>query len=121
MLGQPAALLLAEPLDAARLADLALLEEPAGLDLAEAGERLQHGQHLHLAGHLVVLGLHEELLEGERPHLQALLELGSDTTREGGLLECGLALLGRQNWRERHGSDLRGSHAADSRAPPTRP
>ena len=46
VLEQPLALLAPEALEATGLADVALLHEPAGLDLPQTGEGFEHRQHL---------------------------------------------------------------------------
>src|SRR5687768_15454776 len=66
-LEQLLALVLAEALHPAGVADADLLHEAAGLDLAHAGKRFQHGHDLHLADHLVALALVEQLAQGDRP------------------------------------------------------
>src|SRR4051812_37820705 len=74
---QRGALLGAEAPKAPGLADPDLLHEPPGLDLAEAGEGLEDGKHLHLADDLVPVGLVEQLAQGDGAHLELLLELRS--------------------------------------------
>src|SRR4051794_40378902 len=96
------ALVGAEALHAAGLADLALLEQAAGLDLPEAGQGLEHGEDLHLADRVVAGGLLEQLGKRHRAHLQALLELGARLAGSASLLECSSALLVGQLRRQRH-------------------
>ena len=46
-----------ETLEPTALADPHRLHEPTGLDLPEAGKRLEHREHLHLADGLVLFGI----------------------------------------------------------------
>src|SRR5438132_135153 len=64
-----------------RLADLVLLHEPAGLDLAHAGQRLEAGDDLHLGHDVVFLRQVEELAQVHRPHLELFLQLGPSAPR----------------------------------------
>ena len=50
-----------------------------------------------------VLGLLEQLGEGDRPHLEPFLDLGAGPAGLGGLGQSGLTLLGREGRRLRHG------------------
>src|SRR5262245_14454358 len=99
---QRAALLLAQAPHPAGVGDADLFHGPAGAYLAYAWERLEHCEYLHLAHDVVVVGLVEELLEGQRPHLELLLELGSGAACLGCLRECCFALLGSQSRWLRH-------------------
>src|SRR5579871_4600076 len=102
-LEQGVALIGAEPLYPARVGDADLLHQPTGLDLAQPGERLQHGKHLHLPDDVVAVGLVEHLTEGDRAHLQLVLDLGPLAPGGGRLLQGGLTPFGREGGRQRHG------------------
>src|SRR5690606_1904350 len=96
------ALLLAEPAEAPALADPDLLHGAAGLHLAHARQGFEDGERLHLPDELVAVGLLEQLRQGDRPHLELLLQLGAHPARLGGLLQRGGALLGGERRRKRH-------------------
>ncbi len=96
------ALVGAEALQPAALGDAYRLHETACLHLAEAGQRLEHGQHLHLADSLVSFGHDQELRQVDRAELELLFDLGPLAADSGGLGQCGLALFGRECWRLRH-------------------
>src|SRR2546423_5090164 len=115
------ALLIPETLDPARLADADLVHQPAGLHLPETGQRFEDGEDLHLADDLVALGLVEELLEGERTHLELLLQLGALATGGGRLVERRLTLLWRERGRQRHGPHPSATGGRASRPAPVRP
>ena len=101
-----------ESLQAPALRDAHRLHQAAGLDLAEAGQRLEHREHLHLADGLVAVGHGEELRQVDRAQLQLLLDLGPLAADLGGLGQCGLALFGRECRRLRHGGNDSASAAA---------
>src|SRR5439155_18448248 len=104
-LEESTALVLAQSMDPAGLADRQLVHQPAGLDLADTGQRLQHGHDLHLPDNLVAIALLEQLSERDRAHLQLLLQLRALPASGGGLLEGGLALIRRKRGGQRHGDD----------------
>src|SRR5207249_4230343 len=66
-LEESTALVLAQSMDPAGLADRQLVHQPAGLDLADTGQRLQHGHDLHLPDNLVAIALLERPAERDRP------------------------------------------------------
>src|SRR6476619_2517436 len=61
LLEQRLTLLSAEPADPTGVADADLVHVAAGLDLAHAGERLEHTDDFHLADHVVALSRVEQL------------------------------------------------------------
>src|SRR5262245_28886186 len=101
---QRLALLLAQAPDAPAVGDADLLHRPPGTDLAHARKRLEHGQDLHLADGIAALGLIEEIAQGQRPHLELLLQLGPGAACLGGLGQCCFALLRSQLRWLRHGA-----------------
>src|SRR5690606_13101069 len=117
-LEQRLALLLAQALDPARVGDADLLHRPPGADLAHAGERLEDRDDLHLPDRVVALGLAEEVPQGQGPHLELLLQLGTGTTGFGGLGQCVFTLLRSQLRWLRHGGQP-SARARATRAIPT--
>src|SRR3954447_23889077 len=77
---QGLALLGPEAPHATGVADADVFHRPPGLDLAHAGQGLEHRDDLHLPDDVVAFGLVEQLAEVERPHLEALLQLGACST-----------------------------------------
>src|SRR5262245_23468394 len=101
---QRLALLVAQAPDTPAVGDADLLHRPAGAHLAHARERLEDGEHLHLADHVAGLRLVQEVAQGERSHLELLLQLGPGAACLGGLGQCCFALLRSQLRWLRHGA-----------------
>ena len=72
---QSLALVGAQAPDPAVLADLEILHDPAGLDLANAGQRFQDGDDLQLGDRVIVFTLGDQLAEAQRAGLELLLQL----------------------------------------------
>ena len=87
----------------AALADVELFHDAARLHLADARERFEHAHDLELRERVVARALVEQVFETQRALLELRLHLRALTARFGGLLECGLTLLGG----ERRGSGIR--------------
>ena len=85
------------------LADADVVHRATGLDLADTGKGLEHGHDLHL-GHdrRRSRPASSSSAQVERAHLESLFELGAGPAGRSGLLEGGLALLGRECGRKRH-------------------
>src|SRR5207248_11149084 len=102
-LQQGLSLLSAEAAHAPGLADSDLLHQAASPHLADARKGLEQRDNLHLADHLIAVGLLEQLLETGGAHLQLLPQLSAAAASGGGFVERGLTLVGRQRGREGHG------------------
>ena len=87
-------LLGAEPLDTAVVGDLDVLHDLAGLDLADAGQRLEQGDDLELADVDVVGG--QRVGQCHRAHLEPGLDLGACGAGLCGLCQCRRSLFGGQ-------------------------
>ena len=61
--------------------DVELLHDLLGPDLADAGERLEHRRHLHLAQRVVLVGLLEQIGQRALAGLELPLDLGALLTR----------------------------------------
>src|SRR4051794_35023764 len=83
---QRLALALAQTAQPAARGDLQTLHDLLRADLADARHGLQQRRDLHLAEHLVRVGLLEHLREAGAPALEPLLELGPGTAGGGGPL-----------------------------------
>src|SRR5690606_23837870 len=83
----------AQPAQTPARSDLQPLHDLRRTHLADAGQGLQQGGHLHLAQDLVVVRRRQHLLEGGAAALEALLELSPSTTGSSSLLQCCGALL----------------------------
>src|ERR1700722_10388952 len=100
------ALLGTEALQPPAVADPDGLHEATRLDLAQAGEGLENGHHLHLADGLVGVRLSEEVRQRQMAHLELVLDLGPLTANLGSLFECSCALLWSECGRLRHGETI---------------
>src|SRR5580698_2813496 len=103
---QRLALLGAEPLEPAAVADADGLHEAARLDLAQTGQGFENGDHLHLSDGLVGVRLLEEVCQRQVAHLELVLDLGPLTANPGSLFECSCALLWSECGRLRHGETI---------------
>ena len=101
---QFAALLVPQALDSSRVADADLVHDAASLDLAEARKALEYGKHLHFANDLVGLTLVKKVLQRDRAHFEAVLELSALPASSSRLLEGCLALICGKSGRQRHGA-----------------
>src|SRR6478735_1702787 len=88
-----AALLIAQATHPAGLTDSDLFHGPPCLHLADARQRLEDRQHLHLRDDILGVRELEELLQVDRAHLELLLQLGALTSRRCRFVERGLTLL----------------------------
>src|SRR3546814_7223886 len=102
---QGLALLVAQATDATGVGDADLLHRAPGLHLADTGKGLDHGEDLHLADVIVAGRLVEELSQGQRTHLELLLDLSARSASLGRLGQGLLALLGGER-SEEHTSEL---------------
>ena len=110
----PAFCCCAEALHPAVVGDADLLHDLAGLDLADAGQRLEQRDDLELADGGVVG--RQRFGERQRADLQPGLDLGAGSAGLGGLRQCGGALLGCQLRRCCHAVTIaRTPHLVDHR------
>src|SRR5439155_2048219 len=83
------ALLVAEAAQAAAVCDLQLLHDLGGPDLADAGQRLEHGRDLELADDVVCLGPLKNRRERGLTRLELLLQLSAGLADLRSLLQRG--------------------------------
>lgn len=91
-------MIVAEPANTTGVGNADFVEESASLDLAEAGKRLEQREYLQLGDVLVRVGLGQRFLDGERTHLQPILDLGASGAGFSRLRQRGSTLLGCELW-----------------------
>ena len=92
-------MLVTKSTEAPALGDADLFHQSAGLDLADARERLEHSDYLRLAHDWITGHEAKNLRKGNRAHLELLFEFCPHPASFCCLCECCLALVIGKYWR----------------------
>ncbi len=109
---QGLALLIAQSSESTCVGNADVGHGSTSFDLSDTGKLFEDGKHFDTGNKFIGTGKFENLLEGEFPRFQLVLDDGTGSTSFRSLRERGLPLFRSESRRLRHGED-------PSRCPPT--